>query len=433
MFTCPSLINQAPHTFSADNSIKFGYHILVKSKMSNGYLVIDIGEKIISNEEEYAVTVTPNNIGAITRSIFAIERVSEKDGFENDLVHYGQPIRFRSNDLLMKKPLYLRSLPTNPQRITTKSKFQEVSMHPKPIFDTVWTIEHQDPNLRTKSIGQEVKAKDYVLIKHDSTAHYLASDLKEHKNDFGYEYEVSVHSYATTNKSQQLILEKTGKLNREQPTKFQYDQNSWQIITSDDPTTTKLPDNPKNAAEDLTRRIKKRLMEKGMMGIRALSRIFKSIDIKGTNNLDPDDFRWGLFNYGIKITKEDSITLVSICDKENNGTINFNLFLSFLKGENSDLRNDIIKKTYSRLYSKLNGKITFGDISSLYDTSKHPEVISKKKTEDDLFKEFITEWGKKSLENIITQEEFFEFFKDVSPCIEKDDYFLKVVFDCWKI
>lgn len=96
---------------------------MIQSKKCNGYLVIDIGDKIISNEEEYAVAVTPNNVGPITRSIFVIERVSEKDGYKDDLIYYGQPIRLRSNDLLFKKLLYLRSLPVNPKG---KQNYQEI-------------------------------------------------------------------------------------------------------------------------------------------------------------------------------------------------------------------------------------------------------------------------------------------------------------------
>jgi len=46
------------------------------------------------------------------------------------------------------------------------------------------------------------------------------------------------------------------------------------------------------------------LLELGIFGIRALSKIFKKLDQKGDKNLDPDDFRWGLFNYGIVITPE---------------------------------------------------------------------------------------------------------------------------------
>jgi hypothetical protein len=40
------------------------------------------------------------------------------------------------------------------------------------------------------------------------------------KNDFGSENEVSVHSFATKNRSQNLALEKDGKITGDLPTKF---------------------------------------------------------------------------------------------------------------------------------------------------------------------------------------------------------------------
>jgi len=40
------------------------------------------------------------------------------------------------------------------------------------------------------------------------------------KNDFGSEFEVSVNSFATKNRSQNLALEKEGKITSDIPSKF---------------------------------------------------------------------------------------------------------------------------------------------------------------------------------------------------------------------
>ena len=90
----------------------------------------------------------------------------------------------------------------------------------KNIYNTVWKITHADPNLRTSTLGQPVLANDPILIEHCATSHYLASDNTNYRNDFGSEFEVCVHSYATNNKAQNLALEQSGKITREQPTKF---------------------------------------------------------------------------------------------------------------------------------------------------------------------------------------------------------------------
>lgn len=74
-------------------------------------------------------------------------------------------------------------------------------MYSKPIYDTVFTVEHADPNFRYKMKSKPVPINQPIIIEHSATAHLLASDNLQYKNDFGTEFEVSVHSHATLNKS----------------------------------------------------------------------------------------------------------------------------------------------------------------------------------------------------------------------------------------
>lgn len=109
-------------------------------------------------------------------------------------------------------------------------------MTTKLIYNTVWKIVHFNPNFRLTTIGSPIPANEPVLIEHCATSHYLASDNINYRNEFGMEFEVNVNSYSTYNKSQALNLEKVGKITRDQPTKLQYDQNSWVIMTASDPS-----------------------------------------------------------------------------------------------------------------------------------------------------------------------------------------------------
>ena len=90
----------------------------------------------------------------------------------------------------------------------------------KNIYNTVWRIVHVNPNLRVSSEGQPVPANDEILIEHCATAQFLSSDKIKYGNEFGMEYEVSVCSHTSNNKSQALNLEKIGKLTVDQPTKL---------------------------------------------------------------------------------------------------------------------------------------------------------------------------------------------------------------------
>lgn len=160
-------------------------------------------------------------------------------------------------------------------------------MHAKNVYNTVWKIVHQNPNLRTSSLGQPVAVNEPVLIEHCATSHYLASDSIQYRNDFGTEYEVSVYSHATKNKTQSLNLEQVGKLTRDQPTKFQHEQNIWLIVTSQDPSAAEpLKVVSKYSGEEVLADIKAQLKSLGTLGIRSLSRLLKIIDNRGNGQIE---------------------------------------------------------------------------------------------------------------------------------------------------
>jgi hypothetical protein len=76
-------------------------------------------------------------------------------------------------------------------------------------------------------------------------------------------------------------LEKVGKLTVDQPTKLQADSNTWAILTALDPSLAEPIHEVKYTVEDLVREVKEKLKDRGSLGIRGLSRIFKQLDNNG--------------------------------------------------------------------------------------------------------------------------------------------------------
>lgn len=72
-------------------------------------------------------------------------------------------------------------------------------------------------------------------------------------------------------------------------------------------------------------------MQRSGFGIRGLARIFKAMDENGNKNLDVDDFRWGIMDYGISISKDEAGEILSNFDRDKNGTVNFDEFLVALR------------------------------------------------------------------------------------------------------
>ena len=86
--------------------------------------------------------------------------------------------------------------------------------------------------------------------------------------------------------------------------------------------------------------------------------------------------------------------------------LDFNEFLRFLKGDINAAREEWIKKAYHKLDVTLDGVVTVEDIAQIYDASQHPEVIEGKKTEAQVFKEFMQQWDTKQRDGVVTFDEF---------------------------
>jgi hypothetical protein len=62
-------------------------------------------------------------------------------------------------------------------------------------------------------------------------------------------------------------------------------------------------------AKDCMKDLKARLYEKSSFGVKEVTAIFQAMDKQGNCLLDVDDFRWGLIDYGVQISKDDATEL----------------------------------------------------------------------------------------------------------------------------
>jgi hypothetical protein len=87
---------------------------MLLNKMTNGYLVCDMSDKITAHDEAYAVTTTDKNVGPCARSVYNITK-AEDDGAPDNVIRYGQKVRFEANPYILGKKLYLHSCMISPQ------------------------------------------------------------------------------------------------------------------------------------------------------------------------------------------------------------------------------------------------------------------------------------------------------------------------------
>lgn len=122
----------------------------------------------------------------------------------------------------------------SPTVCTEVSRRQLVSISAaNPNAESMWVIDHVDPNLRFEMQGEVVRANDPVLLRSQHTCKYMAADLNtKYKNDFGTEFEVYCGMHSSKNLSQNLEMESIGRITGDLPTKFQEDFNVFFLQTS---------------------------------------------------------------------------------------------------------------------------------------------------------------------------------------------------------
>lgn len=144
---------------------------------------------------------------------------------------------------------------------------------------------------------------------------------------------------------------------------------------------------------DLIKEIKAKIVERSAAGgIRGMIRIFKVMDNNKNGLLDVDDFRWGLMDYGITLSKEEAVQVLKHFDRDGNGSVDFNEFIRIIRGDLNAARKTIIRSAYNKLDVNGDGTVKLDDIAKLYDATRHPDYVSGKKSIEQVFVEFMSMW-----------------------------------------
>lgn len=122
-------------------------------------------------------------------------------------------------------------------------------------------------------------------------------------------------------------MEYQGRLTSDVPSKYQEDKNVFVIQTAPDAQYDQpIDDLQKFNLKDLLKDLKTKITMRSLYGLKALTKIFKAMDTKGNKSLDVDDFRWGLMDFGIQISKDEGAELLNSFSKDKSG-VDFELFL----------------------------------------------------------------------------------------------------------
>lgn len=170
------------------------------------------------------------------------------------------------------------------------------------------------------------------------------------------------------------------------------------------------------------------------VGLNSLQRSLKLMDSNRDKRLSKDELKVGLRKFGVDITFHELDYLFTHFDADRSGCISTDEFLVGMRGDVSARRLVFVHQAFDLLDKDGDGAVTLQELASMYDTSKHPDVLSGRLTPDEALKLFAAQWESASeRDGVITRREFEDYYTNLSASIDSDDYFELMMRNAWHI
>ena len=201
-----------------------------------------------------------------------------------------------------------------------------------------------------------------------------------------------------------------------------------------------------NKIEDLVAHLRSNFIQRGPRGLMSIKRTFMLIDENGDKKISFNEFEKMFKRYRFNISQIEINNLFNYFDKDGSGFIDYGEFIGGIVGDLSEFRKNILKQVFEKLDKDETGFITVGQLREAYNPKGHPLVRQGKRSEDEILGDFIdvleyhfSLLNEKNEENVdvndikIDFEDFCDFYKTISICIEEDKYFEIMVMSEWGI
>lgn len=208
------------------------------------------------------------------------------------------------------------------------------------------------------------------------------------------------------------------------------DQLDYKVFANQLYNIKSIPARNKVAVRAITD-VRQKILERGAGAMKGLSRTFRIMDKNRNQKLSPDEFRVGLQRYGLEYEDDVFAEVCAAFDRDGDG-ISVTEFLRALRGQLSDRRKQLVELAFKQLDRDRSGVCEFKEICGIYDATRHPEVLAKRKTVEEVLLEFIKCWDRDG-DGRITLLEFIDYYKDISCSIDNDDYFELMIRNAWHL
>ena len=166
--------------------------------------------------------------------------------------------------------------------------------------------------------------------------------------------------------------------------------------------------------------------KKGWIGLCALKKFLKENNKNNSDIIDKNTFYLLLKKQGILLEDVDMESICNAYDTNKTDYFNFIQFFNALRSVNNT-RGSQIESFKDQVKAPGQNYISFPNLLRIADMNYHPEALSFIKSVPDLRKEYENNWLISKEEDRITEDDFRQFFYDVSTCVPKDVDFTQIL------
>lgn len=167
-----------------------------------------------------------------------------------------------------------------------------------------------------------------------------------------------------------------------------------------------------------------------------IGRKFRIIDDDNSNSIELSEFVKVCKEHKLTWTQEQCAVVFNFFDKDRSGHISYDELLYGIRGELNERRKQMVLLAFEIMDTDKSGSLEIIDLKGRFDTSKNPDVIAGRKTNDQVLTEFLHTFegvGGQHKAGQVSFAEFADYYANISASIDLDDYFELMMRNAWHI
>jgi hypothetical protein len=177
---------------------------------------------------------------------------------------------------------------------------------------------------------------------------------------------------------------------------------------------------------DTAKKILNGAIKKGWLGLRILKNFLKENNKVYSDIIDKNTFYLLIKKQGILLEEVDLESICDAYDVDKTDYFNFINFLNALRNV-SNTRGSQIESFKEQVKAPGQNYISLSNLLRIADMNYHPEAIKFIRSVPDLRREYETILAKIAKEDVLSEDDFRQFFYDVSTCVANDADFTQIL------